>query len=152
MELVNGLTNYKEKVQDTNLLVVKEAIENLILLLAPFAPHITEELWHILGKEESVHLQKWPEYDPQAIVVDEVTIVVQVNGKVRDKITVPNNLDKDSVLRVAKNQPKIIEYINGKEVKRNCHTKQTGEYCCCLTFWFNESKHIMKATHNKNKI
>ncbi|NLW24018.1 MAG: leucine--tRNA ligase [Clostridia bacterium] len=118
MELVNGLTNYKEKVQDTNLLVVKEAIENLILLLAPFAPHITEELWHILGKEESVHLQKWPEYDPQAIVVDEVTIVVQVNGKVRDKITVPNNLDKDSVLRVAKNQPKIIEYINGKEVKK----------------------------------
>lgn len=118
MELVNGLTNHKEKEQDTNLLVVKEAIENLILLLAPFAPHITEELWHILGKEESVHLQKWPEYDPQAIVVDEVTIVVQVNGKVRDKITVPNNLDKDSVLRVAKNQPKIIEYINGKEVKK----------------------------------
>ncbi|MDK2824023.1 MAG: leucyl-tRNA synthetase [Clostridia bacterium] len=118
MELVNGLYNYKDKEQGSNLLVIKEAVENLILLLSPFAPHITEELWYLLGNETSVHQQKWPVYVPEALVVDEVTVVVQVNGKVRDKIIVPVNMDKLEVEKIAKSQPKIEEHIKGKGIKK----------------------------------
>ena len=54
-------------------------------MLAPFSPHISEELWHLLGSNESVHLQNWPEYDPKAIILNSYELVIQINGKVRDK-------------------------------------------------------------------
>jgi len=63
-------------------------------MLAPFIPHATEELWSAIGKEGSVHEQKWPSFDPAALVKDEIEIVVQINGKVRDKIVVPSILQK----------------------------------------------------------
>lgn len=118
MELVNGLYNYKEKEQGTNILVVKEAVKSLLLLLAPFAPHIAEELWYSIGNATSVHLEKWPEYIPEALAVDEVTVVIQVNGKVRDKITVPIDMDKKEVEEIAKSQPKVDEYIKDKDIKK----------------------------------
>ncbi|KJS87205.1 MAG: leucine--tRNA ligase [Peptococcaceae bacterium BICA1-8] len=118
MELVNGLYNYKDKEQGTNMLVVKEAIESIVLLLAPFAPHITEELWYSIGYETSVHQEKWPVHIPETLAVDEVTVVVQVNGKVRDKIIVPVNMDKKAVEGLAKALPKVDEYLKGKDIKK----------------------------------
>ncbi len=71
-----------------------EAVELYVKMLAPVAPHITEELWSLLGKPYSIHTQPWPEVDEAAAAVDELTLVVQVNGKVRDRITVPVDISE----------------------------------------------------------
>ncbi len=117
MELVNGLYQYRE-VADYNKVVMAEAVDTLVLLLAPFIPHVTEELWQDLGHGESVHKQKWPVVDEAALVADEVTVIVQVNGKVRDKILMPVNLDKAETEKMVLAQPKIAEILAGKEVKK----------------------------------
>ncbi len=117
MELVNGLYQYRE-VADYNKAVMAEAVDTLVLLLAPFIPHVTEELWQDLGHGESVHKQKWPVVDEAALVADEVTVIVQVNGKVRDKILMPVNLDKAETEKMVLAQPKIAEILTGKEVKK----------------------------------
>ncbi len=117
MELVNGLYQYRE-VADYNKVVMAEAVDTLVLLLAPFIPHVTEELWQDLGHGESVHKQKWPVVDEAALVADEVTVIVQVNGKVRDKILMPVNLDKAETEKMVLAQPKIAEILTGKEVKK----------------------------------
>lgn len=116
MELVNGLYAYRDKEANCNLLVVKEAVESLILLLAPFAPHITEELWQALGYKTSVHLESWPKFVPEALTVDEVTVVVQINGKVREKIIIPVNMDKKEVEEHVLAQPKIAEQVEGQDI------------------------------------
>ena len=117
MELVNGLYQYRE-VAGYNKAVMAEAVDTLVLLLAPFIPHVTEELWQDLGHGESVHKQKWPVVDEAALVADEVTVIVQVNGKVRDKILMPVNLDKAETEKMVLAQPKIAEILTGKEVKK----------------------------------
>lgn len=117
MELVNGLYQYRE-VAGYNKAVMAEAVDTLVLLLAPFIPHVTEELWQDLGYGESVHKQKWPVVDEAALVADEVTVIVQVNGKVRDKILMPVNLDKAETEKMVLAQPKIAEILAGKEVKK----------------------------------
>ena len=95
MEMVNELYQYKElPKEEQELAVVREALELLLLVLAPFAPHVAEELWHRLGQSESVHSQKWPTYDEEAARAEEVTIVIQVNGKVRERIVVPVGSDE----------------------------------------------------------
>lgn len=117
MELMNGLYQYRE-VAGYNKAVMAEAVDTLVLLLAPFIPHVTEELWQDLGHGESVHKQKWPVVDEAALVADEVTVIVQVNGKVRDKILMPVNLDKAETEKMVLAQPKIAEILAGKEVKK----------------------------------
>lgn len=118
MELVNSLYYYKDKVADDskNKALVREVIEKLIIMLAPFIPHATEELWSAIGKEGSVHEQKWPSFDPAALVKDEIEIVVQINGKVRDKIVVPSDLTKEQVEERALNSEKIKAETAGKNV------------------------------------
>lgn len=115
MELVNGLNRYKDG-ENINIKVMTEAVENLIVLLAPFAPHITEEMWEMIGKTDSVHRQPWPEYDKEALKKDELEIVVQVNGKVRDKILVPADITKADLEQTVLEQDKIKSYINGKKI------------------------------------
>jgi leucyl-tRNA synthetase len=66
---------------------MREAVENLLLLLAPFAPHITDELWEKLGKKKSIHLMPWPKYDPNVLIEDRIEVVIQINGKLRGKIS-----------------------------------------------------------------
>ena len=94
MELVNGISNLQNEAAPET---IRDAIQNLILLIAPFVPHIAEELWHKIGHSESVHLQAWPSYDEEALIMDEVEIVVQVNGKVRTKIHVPTSADPKEI-------------------------------------------------------
>ncbi|MEL6438956.1 MAG: leucine--tRNA ligase [Cyanobacteria bacterium J06621_8] len=98
--------------------VYREGIETLVLLMAPFAPHITEELWHHLGNAESVHQQQWREVDSSALVVDEITLVVQIMGKTRGTIQVPASSDKAALEKYASESAIAQRYLEGKEVKK----------------------------------
>lgn len=115
MELINDLYKYKE-LEDRNDAVIKEAIKAVVVILAPFAPHLGEELWLMIGKEASVFDIGWPAYDKSAIQLDEVEIIVQVNGKVRNKINAPVGIDQDVMKNLALNDEKIKEFIEGKNV------------------------------------
>lgn len=119
MELVNHLYKYKEI--NKNLIngpLFKQGIETVIILLSPFAPHITEELWQKIGKDISVYLTEWPKYDEKAIIKDEVEIVVQINGKVREKIMISSSVSKEDMEKAAISSEKIQQLIKGKEVKK----------------------------------
>ncbi|MCX7694394.1 MAG: leucine--tRNA ligase [Caloramator sp.] len=115
MELVNSLYQYKEK-ENAKDEILKEAVEKLILILAPFVPHITEELWEMIGKEGSVHEQMWPTYDIEALKQDEIEIVVQINGKLRGKISVSPAASQEEVLLIAKSDEKIKQSLEGKQI------------------------------------
>ena len=91
MEMVNVL--YASIDKNISKVVKTEALENLLILLSPFAPHITEELWERIGKTQSIHLMPWPEYDEEVLIEDEIEIVIQVNGKVRSRINVHRNIE-----------------------------------------------------------
>ncbi len=92
----------------------------LLLLLAPLAPHITEELWSQLGLQGSIHLQKWPEYDERLLTTDNLLVVVQVNGKMRDTLTLQgiDRKDQASIEAKAKESEKIQRFLEGKSIKR----------------------------------
>ncbi|MFZ5752758.1 MAG: leucine--tRNA ligase, partial [Bacillota bacterium] len=115
MELVNGLYQYKER-PNQNLSLVKEAIDALLLLLAPFAPHITEELWEAVGNKDSIHKQSWPVYSEEALIADEVEVVLQINGKVRDRLVVPAQLDRAELEKAVLAMDKAKAAIEGKEI------------------------------------
>jgi len=115
MELVNALYLYKEQ-PNVNLAVAREALETILILLAPFAPHITEEIWSELGHEESIHSVKWPEVDESALVQDEITVVLQVNGKLKDRIQVPAQISAQDLETLVRQLPKFADWTQGKQV------------------------------------
>ncbi len=96
----------------------QEAIEALLILLAPFAPHISEELWHQLGHNDSVHQQTWLTFDPQALVVGEITLVIQVMGKTKGTIQVPSAATKEDLENYARNSEIFQKFLKGKEIKK----------------------------------
>ncbi|UZD43936.1 leucine--tRNA ligase [Selenomonas sputigena] len=114
MELVNAFYAFQEKPVHPGL--VRELSFALVKMLAPFAPHITEELWSRMEGKGSVHDARWPKFDRAAIVEDEVEIVLQINGKVRDKLTVPANIEPQEMEKLALAQPKVVELTAGKTI------------------------------------
>jgi len=117
MELVNAMYQYKEVPEvDRDPGVMKEALETLLVLLAPFAPHIAEELWSVTGHSGSVHHMPWPAYEPGAIQEDEVTIVVQINGKVRERMLMPAGVKPGEMKELVMGQERVKELIAGKQV------------------------------------
>lgn len=96
--------------------IPKIALENLTLLLSPYTPHLSEELWEMLGHKPSVSKEKWPEYDEEKTKDDEIEMVVQVNGKVRSRITIPSDSDKETMLGIARKDPVLNKWIDGKTV------------------------------------
>jgi leucyl-tRNA synthetase len=94
----------------------KEAIRSSLLMLAPVAPFMTEELWSRLGLPYSIHQQSWPDWDPALAAAEEVTVVVQVNGKVRDKLVVPVGVSKPEVETLALNSERVRRYVDGNPV------------------------------------
>ena len=118
MEMVNGLYHFRDDNNQVVTPAVKEAMNSLILLLAPITPHLAEEMWLKTGHEESVHVQKWPEVDESALQVDEVEMVVQVNGKLKARIVVASDIDKDSAVEVAMKEEKVKSVIGEKQVRK----------------------------------
>jgi leucyl-tRNA synthetase len=119
MECVNGLNKAREESPE----VVRDerfqaTVETLLVLLAPFTPHIAEELWHEAGHSGSVHLEAWPEFDPALTVDEVVTLVVQVNGKVRDKLEVSPNLPEGEARALALASPKVQASLEGRKVRK----------------------------------
>jgi len=114
MELVNEM--YKYKNGDINLPLFNKAIETLLTLLNPFSPHITEELWSQLGHEDRLYNRAWPECDESALVKDEIQVVLQINGKLKDKLMLPNNSDKEVVEGAARASERFKEATEGHEV------------------------------------
>ncbi|MBD2410306.1 leucine--tRNA ligase [Nostoc calcicola FACHB-389] len=114
MKLSNALTDADGK----NSPIYAEGIRTLVVLLAPFAPHIADELWQLLGESDSVHTQTWPSFDPDALVADEITLVIQVMGKTRGAIQVPAQADKAALEKYARESEVAQRYIEGKEIKK----------------------------------
>ncbi len=113
MELTNQLHLIKAKAPITQSSGWRYALESLIQVLAPFAPHITEEMWHDLGHEDSVHVDHWPEWNDKYLISDTVTYAVQVNGKVRGEVVVPSDAEQAEVERAARQNKKVAGYITG---------------------------------------
>ena len=115
MELVNAFYAFQDKEMNAGL--AREVAENLIKLLAPFAPHITEELWSRLFEGQgSVHQQKWPTFDEEATKLAEIEIVLQINGKVRDKLMIPADTDREGMKKIAMELPRTQELTAGKTI------------------------------------
>ncbi|HEU5367964.1 MAG TPA: class I tRNA ligase family protein, partial [Ktedonobacterales bacterium] len=117
MELTNALMKARET-EAVRTAEYRQAIEALLLLLAPLAPHITEELWHSFGYTESIHTQPWPSYD-EALTRDEiVTVVVQINGKLRDKLEVAADASEDEVRALALASERVQKLLAGKAPRK----------------------------------
>jgi leucyl-tRNA synthetase len=95
-----------------------EAVDIYLRMMAPVTPHIAEELWHRLGKPGSVHLQSWPRVDPEAIVEDEVTLIVQVNGKVRDRLSISASATEDDAKEMAIQSEGAQRFTEGKTIRK----------------------------------
>ncbi len=114
MELVNVLSNSQES-------ITKDCLVVLAKLLAPFAPHLAEELWYeILDQSISIHVSEWPKYDEKYLIEDQVTMVIQVNGKLRSQITINNKqiTNKEQITNLAKADEKIKTWLEGKKIKK----------------------------------
>ncbi len=114
MEMVNEMYRYKEG--DVNPGLYADAIKNLVIMLAPFVPHVTEEMWEHLGYEGSVHEQNWPQYDEKALVKDSIEIVVQINGKIKEKINIASGLSREEMEKIAVENEKIQGLTAGKTI------------------------------------
>ena len=115
MELVNGTYQYKIRLGvEENLQVLREAVDVTLRLLHPFAPHMTEELWEVLGNTQPLMDLQLPTTDEEALIKDVVTIVLQVNGKLRGNLDVGVILQKDQIIELAQKEPKIIAHLEGK--------------------------------------
>ncbi len=117
MELVNTLYQYEpQSVASHN--VLKGSLRTLLLLLAPFTPHMAEELWQQLGYEPSIFSCAWPKYDPRQLKEDQILVVVQVNGKLRSKLEIPAGLSNEEIKQLALNDKRVQQYIDGKQLKK----------------------------------
>jgi leucyl-tRNA synthetase len=115
------LTNEIISAQDAGLAgsaVFEDAIEQLLLIMAPITPHITEELWSRIGKPYSIHLQSWPEFDPEAAKEDEIMLVVQVNGKLRDRVAVAADVSEEVARESALASETVQRFLEGKEIRK----------------------------------
>lgn len=118
MELVNALHGYINSKEQINVSFLDEVLKKFVTILAPFAPHFSEEQWERLGYVFSVFNEKWPQHDESALVKDTIELAVQINGKVRGKIEVESSWDDKTVEKVAMEDEKVQSYIDGKTVRK----------------------------------
>ena len=119
MELVNGMYKYKESgIRNQESGIWKECLETIPKLLSPYAPHFAEEMWERIGGKGLVMESEWPQFDPSMIKESQITIVVQVNGRVRDKLEVPAGTSMDQAKEMALGLPKIKQHLDGKEGRK----------------------------------
>src|SRR5258706_17322 len=121
MELVNDLYAFSESAdrkRHETLEVVREAIEALVLMLSPFAPHMAEELWEMLGHRDGLRAARWPEFSADVAKAEEIVVPVQINGKVRSRLTVPAETSEQELGRMALSDPAVLVHTTGKTVKK----------------------------------
>ena len=118
MEMVNGLYKFKESHGMQASETWRFTLESLLQILAPFAPHITEELWQEMGHTDTIHVNHWPKWDEKYLVSDVVTIIVQVNGKLRAKLELPADTDKDAIEQAALVDENVIKFTSNKPPKK----------------------------------
>ena len=118
MELLNLMYKYDEDVKNDskNPLLIYEVSRKLLLLISPIAPFIAEELWSKMGEKGSIHRRAWPEFDPEIAKEELVTVIFQVNGKLRDKAEVATGLPKEEIKKMAMNSEKVRKFIGSREV------------------------------------
>jgi leucyl-tRNA synthetase len=115
MEAVNCYYKLKEKYVIGKSEAWSYAIESLLQVLSPFAPHITEELWSELGHSDTIHVDHWPIWDDKYLITDSITIVVQVNGKLRAKIEIYKDTSEDEIKKLALNNENVVKFIGNKK-------------------------------------
>ena len=118
MEMVNNLYKLKETYGVQASETWRFTLESLLQILAPFAPHITEELWHELGHGDTIHVDHWPKWDDKHLTSDTMTIIVQVNGKLRAKLELPADADKDAIEQAALADENVIKFTSNKPPKK----------------------------------
>ena len=120
MELINEMTSAKDELKTTEdgRFALSSALASALIALSPAAPHVCEEIWEILGHGEHLSEQPWPEYDEGALVADEITVVVQVNGKLRGKLQVSPDAPREQLEKEALAEPNVAKHIEGKDVKK----------------------------------
>lgn len=117
MELVNALYKYDTK-EHKNKKLLKETLEDMLKILAPFAPHFCEEMWEKMGHDTFIFSESWPTADPSALVKDEIELAVQVNGQVKYKINVPSAADQAAIEKAALDDPKASGFLEGKQIAK----------------------------------
>ena len=115
MELINALIKFKDD-SEQGRAVMQESLQAIVLLLSPIVPHITHEIWHVLGKDSSLLDQAWPKVDESALVKDSLQIIVQVNGKLRSRIEVAASASKDEIEAAAITDENVMKFTDGKQV------------------------------------
>jgi leucyl-tRNA synthetase len=115
MELCNGLAAYKP-LDDTDWTLFREGVESLLLCLSPFCPHICEELWEMIGGEGQLASASWPEHDESALKADKVSVVLQINGKLRGQFEMEPGLDRDELAHRVMEQDAAKSRLSGKEI------------------------------------
>ena len=120
MELVNEIYSTIEKKNEADKPVIREAIKTVIMLISPFTPHIAEEMWEKITEQsgESILNQKWPSYNPSALVADEVEIVIQISGKVKSRIVLSTKASEEEIKKIALEDDKIKQALEGKTPKK----------------------------------
>jgi leucyl-tRNA synthetase len=125
MELFNLIKAERESLakSDEGKRLLREAVEKMVMLLSPFAPHICEELWERMGYRTLLALTPWPSYEPELAREERVTVVVQINGKLRDRFEAERDADEEELRKTALGLTKIHNIIGNKEVKKVIHIK-----------------------------
>jgi leucyl-tRNA synthetase len=117
MELINEVTPFEPK-SNEDWQVFRFAVENVLLLLSPFSPHIAEELWEVAGNKPSIFERSWPEWDEEAAKEEEIELVIQVNGKVRSKLMIPAGMPDDEIKKTALEDRRTLEIIGKGTIKK----------------------------------
>ncbi len=121
MELSNEMARLKDRVYGST--AWNEAVEIYTQMLAPVAPHMAEEMWNLIGKSYSVHTSSWPQVDEDAAAVEEITLVIQVNGKVRDRLTVPVDITEEDAKETALTSDAVKKLLEGREPRQVIYVK-----------------------------
>ena len=119
MELLTAMSRF----ENTESPVFLKSLKDYIVLLAPFAPHLSEELWHWTGAETSVFSNRFPDYDPRFIKGEVTEIAVQINGKVRARLQVQRGLEEKQVLELALKEENIRRHLQGKDIRKTIYVK-----------------------------
>ncbi|WP_333860657.1 leucine--tRNA ligase [Clostridium sp.] len=117
MEFTNSLYKYIQE-DIKNIYLLKDTILDFVKIIAPFAPHFAEEQWETLGQNYSIFNEKWPEFDPKALIKEEVEIAIQINGKIKTKVNIPTNSSDEEIKKLSLSNNNIKPLLEGKNIKK----------------------------------